>query len=109
MNGVQLIAQERERQVQEEGYTEQHDDQEHSAGDLAAAATCYVNFARLQAEGHPAASLPVVVRGQGCWTPPEIWPWSWDHWKPKADPLRNLVRAGALIAAEIDRIQREES
>jgi hypothetical protein len=32
------------------------------------------------------------------------WPWSFEWWKPK-DRIRNLVRAGALIAAEIDRLQ----
>lgn len=37
----------------------------------------------------------------------KIWPKSWglEYWKPK-NRLRNLVRAGALIAAEIDRIRR---
>jgi hypothetical protein len=34
------------------------------------------------------------------------WPWSKKWWKPSSDPIRNLVKAGALIAAEIDRLQR---
>jgi hypothetical protein len=34
------------------------------------------------------------------------WPWEWSFWKPR-DPVRNLVIAGALIAAEIDRLQRK--
>lgn len=34
------------------------------------------------------------------------WPWAVRWWKPK-DPIRDLVRAGALIAAEIDRLQRK--
>lgn len=36
-----------------------------------------------------------------------LWPWSKVFWKPK-DQLRNLVRAGALIAAAIDRLQKED-
>jgi len=41
---------------------------------------------------------------------PKEWPASWaiEYWKPK-DRQRDLVRAGALIAAEIDRMQRESS
>lgn len=35
------------------------------------------------------------------------WPWATDWWKPSDDPITNLVRAGALIAAEIDRLLRE--
>ena len=31
------------------------------------------------------------------------WPWPPEFWKPSDDPVRNLVKAGALIAAEIDR------
>lgn len=34
------------------------------------------------------------------------WPWDADAWKPTQDPIRQLVKAGALIAAEIDRRQR---
>ena len=36
-----------------------------------------------------------------------LWPWAQDFWKPK-DQLRNLVMAGALIAAAIDRLQYEQ-
>ena len=35
-----------------------------------------------------------------------LWPWSDKWWKPSDDPVRNLVKAGALLAAEIDRLQR---
>lgn len=37
--------------------------------------------------------------------PPPDWPWDLKrHWKPTpGDPVRQLVKAGALIAAEIDR------
>jgi hypothetical protein len=36
----------------------------------------------------------------------EGWPWDEKWWKPSTNPIRNLVKAGALIAAEIDRLQR---
>jgi hypothetical protein len=39
-------------------------------------------------------------------TEPLAWPWAEKWWKPSEDQVRNLVKAGALIAAEIDRIQR---
>lgn len=36
------------------------------------------------------------------------WPsdWSLAHWKPSTDIERNLVKAGALIVAELDRLAR---
>ena len=38
--------------------------------------------------------------------PPAHWPWL-DGWKPTPDDrIRELAKAGALIAAEIDRLQR---
>ena len=37
---------------------------------------------------------------------PDEWPWNITWWKPSTDPVRNLTKAGALIAAEIERIQR---
>lgn len=36
---------------------------------------------------------------------PEGWPWDDVWWKPK-DPRTNLVKAGALILAEIERMDR---
>ena len=37
--------------------------------------------------------------------PPDSWPWDEGDWNPQ-DPERDLVKAGALIAAELDRLQR---
>jgi hypothetical protein len=36
------------------------------------------------------------------------WPWEQSTWKPSDDRVRQLVKAGALIAAEIDRLQRRD-
>lgn len=36
-----------------------------------------------------------------------MWPFSQEWWKPTPDDrIRELAKAGALIAAEIDRLQR---
>lgn len=86
MTGAELIAQERQRQESVEGWSRFHDDT-HKRGQLARAAACYA----LQ---HTSVSGRAVR-----------WPWARAWWKPR-DPIRNLVKAGALIAAEIDRLQR---
>ena len=37
--------------------------------------------------------------------PPTLWPWALSQWKPTPDDrIRELTKAGALIAAEIDRL-----
>ncbi len=90
--GAELIAEERKRQIEVEGWTSEHDDQ-HSVGAMAAAGAAYAaNYA-----GADSAAL-------------DLWPWEWKWWKPTPnDPVRQLVKAGALIAAEIDRLQRQVS
>ncbi|SFI36073.1 hypothetical protein [Albimonas pacifica] len=92
MNGIESIAAERYRQVRDEGFTREHDD-EHAAGEIAGAALCYIWSAMT---GAHQMSPP---------RPPAWWPWAHRWWKPKGR-REDLVRAGALIAAEIDRIDR---
>lgn len=94
--GIELIAEERGRQVAKEGWSEAHDDG-HSDGALAGAAAGYALTSREQSRGD---------EGPFAFTTNDIWPEGWEF-KPK-DRLSNLVRAGALIAAEIDRVQRED-
>lgn len=93
LSGVQLIADERRRQINVEGWTAEHDD-EHTKGELIIASICYA----IQ------PTLPDEIKKSGT---PSIWPWEDAWWKPSEDPIRNLVKAGALLAAEIDRRQRE--
>lgn len=84
--GARLITLERERHVTDEGWTPEHD-REHGADVLALAAVCY--------------AMPEPVRGANIL---DAWPWSPEFWKPTPDDrVRELVKAGALIAAEIDR------
>ncbi len=90
MNGVELIAAERKRQIEKEGWTAKHDDREHRIGDLSNAGVCYAIFASNGADSEE----------------PDLWPFGWKWWKPSPSPLRNLAKAGALIAAEMDRLMR---
>jgi hypothetical protein len=95
MNGAELIAAERQRQVAMEGWTDEHDDS-HPSAELSRAALCYTDEAARQVTDYRVGPRP-------------SWPWDIRWWKPADDPIRNLVKAGALIAAEIDRLQRIEA
>lgn len=99
-SGIELIAEERQRQIQEEGWTKEHD-AEHAIGELAMAASCYAMIP----EYRPEKMAPLG------------WPWDDLWWKPsfvrtsdgafvqpKHLRVRELQKAGALIAAEIDRL-----
>jgi hypothetical protein len=92
--GVELIAAERQRQVEVEGFDAQHDD-EHDGGSLGRAAVCYITY-----EDKKKYQIRPDDRA------PAYWPWEPESWRPSPDKIRNLVKAGALIAAEIDRLQR---
>jgi len=97
--GAELIAAERERQVSEEGWTPEHDDG-HTNGEIALAAARYAEVA-----GRPWSSPTGVPNG----ATPMAWPWKPEQFKPTGYAVRDLVKAGALIAAEIDRLQRAAS
>jgi hypothetical protein len=103
MSGVELIAAERERQVKEEGWTPEHDDG-HTLGELSDAGAAYADVASAMTRGASAEEFPEdMMLSEG------DWPSEWEGWwKPSNDPIRNLVKAGALIAAEIDRLLRAE-
>ena len=85
------IVDERIRQIEVEGWTPEHDD-EHEMGELARAAACYAVGEMIADEA----------------TGGSVWPWSDDWWKPTwpIDRRRELVKAGALIVAEIERLDR---
>lgn len=97
MTGAELINTERHRQLDEEGYSAEHDN-ENNKGELAFAAIAYLF----------ATQSDRVAHDDGCVyfsKATSYWPWDPCLLKPK-DRIANLVRAGALIAAEIDRLQR---
>lgn len=79
------VAAERRRQIEVEGWTPEHDDV-HARGQMAQAAACYALF--------------------NTYPTPTMWPWGPAWWKPTENHRRNLVRAGALILAEIERLDR---
>ncbi len=82
--GAERIAAERLRQIRDEGYTPERD-AGYVNGELGAAAISYVMAALNVNHGTPLC-----------------WPWSADQFK-RSTPLRDLEKAGALIAAEIAR------
>ena len=98
MSAIVDIAAERRRQVEVEGWTPEHDD-EHSGGEMALAAASYAY----------AAGLPETWREDSRkWgSTPGMWPWAMSSFKLK-DRRRDLVRAAALILAEIERLDRHE-
>lgn len=98
--GAKLIARERRRQVEEEGWTAGHD-AEHAGGNLALAASLYAKDVADKLYDADYGFIPPQM--SPC---PIGWPWDGKWWKPTPDdPVRQLVKAGALIAAEIDRLQ----
>jgi len=101
LTGVDLIMKERMRQVDQEGWDPKHDD-EHQDGELARAAACYAVAGVFDVDDRAQVAVQKILVA--------LWPptWTMKWWKPK-DPKSNLIRAGALIAAELDRLLREEA
>lgn len=81
---------ERQRQISAEGWTPEQDDR-YTHGDMASAAACYANQGRYH--------FPEPGK------PGPNWPWAAEWWKPSTY-RRNLEKAGALILAEIERLDR---
>jgi hypothetical protein len=114
MTGIERIARERQRQIEVEGWTATHDDG-HVYGEMALAAACYATPILLyRFENSYVNRLEFV----------DPWPEEWRDWDKRPYPcggnvvgrncdlpvtkrIRQLEKAGALIAAEIDRLQRE--
>lgn len=93
MSVIEEIAAERHRQKEAEGWTTAHDD-EHQSSELAIAAGCYA----LTAAGF--ARVAAV----------DMWPKAWGfHWFKPTTPRRDLIKAAALIVAEIERLDRARS
>lgn len=90
--GAVAIVRERHRQIAEEGFSVLRD-RELFGAELALASQAYV-----------AAALYAQATGTALGLAPDSWPWPAELFKPSADPARNLEKAGALIAAELDRL-----
>lgn len=90
--GTELIAEERQRQIVSEGWTAEHD-AKHTKCELSRAGAIYA----LNEDERETFFI--------------AYPWPWDNnwFKPTPkDRIRELQKAGALIAAEIDRLQIEK-
>lgn len=115
-DGMSDVVAERIRQIKKEGYLDAHDDK-HDGGEIAIAATRYLAIAaeqifyakKVRENKHNMFPSPITLE--------EIvqsvdegdlldWPWEAASFKPSTDPRRNLVKAGAMILAEIDRLDR---
>lgn len=109
-DGAARIGAERQRQIEAEGWTPEHDDA-HTLGELAAAGACYALLGTRWKDS-TILGTPLVAS--------VLWPWERQSWKPADYPdppytadvhidrkQKDLVRAGALIAAEIDRLERQ--
>ena len=83
---VEEVFSERKRQVDQEGFTAEKDDN-WQQGELASAAAAYAL----------AGVTKEVANG--------VWPWV-KNWFKDGDNRRNLVKAASLILAEIERIDR---
>lgn len=112
MSGIEKIAAERQRQIEKEGWTAEHDD-EHVNGELAMAAVCYAAPRLVYEKSQYSNGVSFS----------DVWPFDsgWDKRSvvnqgnvikandkiPDKKRIRLLVMAGALCAAEIDRLERK--
>ena len=87
-SGSELILEERLRQINKEGWSTEHD-KEHDVMEFVRAAQAY------------------LMIGEDNITRTTVWPWDGGFFKPK-DAIKDLTRAGALIAAAIDRLQMDK-
>jgi hypothetical protein len=112
---IEDVLAERQRQITAEGWTAEHDD-EHADGSLAMAAASY---AMPDEALHYKTKKDTRDVGRSCGEEilivdrtivPSMWPESWagSWWKPK-DRRRDLVRAAALLLAEIERLDRAQT
>ena len=99
--GAELIAEERKRQIEKEGFTAEHD-ANHLCSELTDAAVMYAMRAYWKKRIDP-----MIIGTDEM--PGIMWPFGIEFFKPSNEPwpdgrIKDLVKAGALIAAEIDRL-----
>jgi hypothetical protein len=96
--GAALIQEERTRQKLVEKFSDEHDDQWVN-DELLDVAYCYLAYTHALTT----KNYKFFIQKAFKWYPKS---WSEYWWKPSESKIRNLVKAGALIAAEIDRLKR---
>lgn len=97
--GLDLITEERQRQITDEGWSAEHDDA-HTDGQLADAAAFYAMTED---------ALDFIDEEMGADMHLHFWPFDlkWCKRTPN-NRIKQLQKAGALIAAELDRLLREQ-
>lgn len=98
--GFDLIEAERTRQIVEEGWTPEHDQKLNYQKNLVLAAKAYLDPQRQYMADVTSA--------------PDVFPWERKWWKPKMQHgldgrISEIVKGGALILAEIDRVTKSKS
>ena len=104
--GIELIAEERQRQIDVEGYTEQHDSN-HKASEFVYAAIAYTEAAKVGVNCQEIGNTNENEIMRRKWGMGLYFPWGQTNFKPTTN-IRDLVKAGALIAAAIDRLQTQK-
>jgi hypothetical protein len=95
--GIDFIKEERERQLNVEGWSSEHDDK-YLSDELARAAATYA--IPINAQYIFDGAFGINYRGT-------LWPFDKSWYKPSPeDRIKELSKSGALIAAEIDRLNR---
>ena len=95
MDGIERIAAERKRQIKEEGWSAKHD-KEHLSGELLLLAACYT------LKNYTFSDFEHEIED-------ELFAYWGENGARYKNPIRDLERAGALIAAEIDRLIANQS
>lgn len=108
-SALDLIIKERRRQIMVEGRDADHDDTVNDDHQLARAAACYAMTPFMSVQEQTGKNAP--------WRGELYWPWDIEWWNPLYNDeegaqrtvarIRELTKSGALIAAEIDRLQRK--
>ena len=96
-DGIELIREERNRQTETLKHSPARDSN-YTDFELSDAAAVY-SLVSSRPELHATSD-----KNKGTVQPTIFWPWCPSYFKPSDNPIRNLQKAGALIAAEIDRL-----
>lgn len=102
------VMNERDRQWNEEGFSAEWDDAARQPLELARAAMCYVMHPVLVHDLTARMRIEASAESYQTCPPPKGWPFERAWWKP-TDPRRDMVKAAALILAEIERLDRAEA
>lgn len=101
--GIELITQERQEQIEKHGWSKEHD-AKHDQGELANAACSYAMTSEMQ---------DYLDENWGDDMHLSFWPFELSYYKKdnsgEVEKIKDLAKAGALIAAEIDRLQAEQA